>query len=1182
MNIISRLIDKMRIGVRLGGGFGLLLVFIAILGAVTTLDMTSLAGLTEKLYNHPFTTRSTALNITVSVKEIEEARDDLTTAETPEARNAAIAKLNHLFQSVYMDINTLFTSFLGDKKELEILKTEFQEWYELINQESVILQDETRKKTLEELEQQATKNNLKMREEIDYIVNFANNSADGLFAKVQTLAQRDKNEIVDGSATDNSVKQLIEEKSTSGDDVEKIAKLFEVLYRHPFTVSKAALKISVDLNRLRTEMKNIAQATDLETIDNSVKLIEGYREEITKNFAIVLQLFLGGKEKLKEFEDALQAWQITVDKRVALYKDFSRKQNLIILNSKSKEKYAALKQLLNETNKFALEKAISFMENAQLVKYNTLTFSYWFIGIAILIGIVLAYLTSRSVIHPLAQAVDLSDKLASGKLSSRANVPQNAKDEISQLLSAMNQMADRQQSIIKDIRTVMSDLSIGNLKVRITSDFPNDFADIKHSTNDMAEKLQAVINTTSKAVGQFAGGDMSARIEPDFPGDFIEIKRSANSMAERFQMVVIETRQTLGQLAEGNLKARITKDFTGDLLEIKRSTNDMAAKLQDIIETTSKAVGKFAGGDMSTRIEPNFPGDFIEIKRSANDMAEKLQTVVIETRQTLGQLAEGNLKARITKDFSGDLLEIKRSTNEMAEKLQSIINTTSKAVGKFAGGDMSTRIEPNFPGDFIEIKRSANEMAEKIQIVVIETRQTLGQLAEGNLKARITKEFSGDLLEIKRSTNEMAEKLQAIINTTSKALGKFAGGDMNARIEPDFPGDFIEIKRSANDMAEGFQSVVVETRETLGQLTEGNMQARITKDFSGDLLEIKRSTNKTAEKLQAMIEEISHTLGEFADGDLRVRIKGDFVGDFAEIKRAVNESAEKLQQVMRRVQSATGQITEASEQLSMTAQNISQSSSEQAASVEETSASVEEMSASVAQNAQHAASTNEIAGQTSQMSEEGGKAVKDTVEAMRQIAEKVKVIEDIAYQTNLLALNAAIEAAHAGDQGRGFAVVAIEVRKLAEHSEKAAKEIGSMALGSLNVSEHAGVLLNQIVPNIRKTSMLVQEIAAASAEQNNGINQVNQAIIQLDTVTQQNASSAEELASASEEIAGQAAMLQQMINYFKVTDNVIIEDNEFAKQNPLFITNKPKVMTSTKSPKTRLLPPHEKKDFEKF
>jgi methyl-accepting chemotaxis protein len=1075
MKLINKLMDKMRIGVRLGGGFGILLVFLAIEGAITTHDMGTLAGLTEKLYHHPFTVRTTGLSVSARINDInQKIISGLNMENSLETNNDTAIKLNELFKISYSEIDILHERYLGDKKEVEMLRAGFQEWFDIANQQVVILQDESRKKAIEELEQQATRNYLWMREVVQYLVTFSGNKADELFNKAQEVSQQKASEGVNKS--------------------QEIIKLFETLYNHPFVMRSTVWRVDSNLVLARLEMQKMANAKTIEEIESSAKTIMEYREKITEDFATITRVFLGSKEKLKEFEDALQAWQVTVDKRIALYKDFSKKQSLINLDNKSREQHAKLTHLINGINTFAAERAKTFMENAQAVKYYTLTFSYWFIGIAILIGIGLAYFTSRSVISPLSKAVDLSGKLADGKLTTRADVPHNAKDEISKLLSAMNDMADKQQTIVKDIRTIMGELSTGNLKVRITSDFPNDFAEIKHSTNEMAEKLQAVISTTSKAVGKFANGDMSARIEP------------------------------------------------------------------------------------------NFPGDFIEIKRAANDMAEKFQTVVIETRQTLGQLAEGNLKARITKDFTGDLLEIKRSTNEMAEKLQIIINTTSKAVGKFANGDMSTRIEPNFPGDFIEIKRAANDMAEKIQTVVIETRQTLGQLSEGNLKARITKDFTGDLLEIKRSTNEMAEKLQIIINTTSKAVGKFAGGDMSARIEPDFPGDFIEIKRSANDMAEKFQNVVLETRETLGQLAQGNMQARISKDFSGDLLEIKRSTNKMAEKLQAMIEEISHTLGEFADGDLRVRILGDFVGDFAEIKRAVNESAEKLQQVMRRVQSATGQITEASEQLSMTAQNISQSSSEQAASVEETSASVEEMSASVAQNAQHAASTNEIAGQTAQMSEEGGKAVKDTVNAMRQIAEKVKVIEDIAYQTNLLALNAAIEAAHAGDQGRGFAVVAIEVRKLAEHSEKAAKEIGAMALGSLNVSEHAGVLLNQIVPNIRKTSMLVQEIAAASAEQNNGINQVNQAIIQLDTVTQQNASSAEELASASEEIAAQASLLQQMINYFKVTDNVIIEDNEFAKQNPQF-SNKTKVIGSAKASKAHLLPSHdkhEKKDFEKF
>ncbi|MEY3219439.1 MAG: hypothetical protein RIT27_796 [Pseudomonadota bacterium] len=992
MKMLDKLVDKMRIGARLGGGFGIILLLLAILGAMTAYDMDKLSELTQKLYDHPFTVKTTALSLSSHIDEIhQKVINELSDSNSLKVINESAVELNNHFKIVYTEFDVLFDRYLGDKQDIENMRVGFQEWYEIINREVLMLQDETREKTLAELDQQAIQINAQMKEIAQYLINFASNKADELYNKSQEILNAHSKEMSENS------------KAT------EIAKLLETLYNHPFIMRSTVWRVDGNLSRIRVEMQKIAKAQNTEAVEEGLKAILAYREQITEDFATISKVFLGSKDKLKEFEEILKAWQTTVDKRVVLFKDFSRKQNLIDLDNQSREKYFALKQLINKINSFASNKAISFMDNAKLVKNNTLHFTYWFIGTVILIGIALAYFTSRSVIRPLAKAVALSSQLADGKLASRADISRHAKDEITQLLFAMNTMAEKQQNVIKDIRAIMGELSVGNLKVRITSDFPNDFAEIKHSTNEMAEKLQSIIQITSSAVGQFAGGDMSARIEPNFPGDFIEIKRAANEMAEKFQTVVFETRQTLGQLADGNLKARISKDFSGDLAEIKKSTNEMAEKLQSIIQTTSKAVGKFADGDMNTRIEPDFPGDFIEIKRAANDMAEKLQTVVVETRQALGKLADGNMETRISKDFYGDLSEIKRSTNRMAEKLQ------------------------------------------------------------------------------------------------------------------------------------------------------------------------------------IMIKEISHVLGDFANGDLRVRISGDFVGDFAEIKKAINDSAEKLQQVMRRVQSATGQITDASEQLSMTAQNISQSSSEQAASVEETSASIEEMSASVAQNAQHAANTNEIAGQTAQMSEEGGQAVKDTVNAMRQIAEKVKVIEDIAYQTNLLALNAAIEAAHAGDQGRGFAVVAIEVRKLAEHSELAAKEIGTMALGSLGVSEHAGALLNQIVPNIRKTSMLVQEITAASAEQNNGINQVNQAIAQLDTVTQQNASSAEELASASEEIASQAAMLQQMINYFKVTDTVIIEENEFSKQNPQFSKHKAKekttagvVVSSRSSPKTHLLSSHDKKDFEKF
>ena len=249
---------------------------------------------------------------------------------------------------------------------------------------------------------------------------------------------------------------------------------------------------------------------------------------------------------------------------------------------------------------------------------------------------------------------------------------------------------------------------------------------------------------------------------------------------------------------------------------------------------------------------------------------------------------------------------------------------------------------------------------------------------------------------------------------------------------------------------------------------------------------------------------------------------------------SLNDMVVKLSAVVGEVGISSENVASGSEELSATAESLSQASTEQAASVEEVSASMEEMTANIRQNAENAHETEQIALQSSQQAEEGGEAVTKAVDAMKNIAEKISIIEEIARQTNLLALNAAIEAARAGEHGKGFAVVAAEVRKLAERSGAAAGEIGELSSSTVSVAEKAGEMLTQLVPDIKKTAELVQEIAAGSSEQLSGAEQINKAVQQLDQVTQQNASASEEMASTSEELSSQAEQLQQVMSFFRV------------------------------------------------
>ena len=387
----------------------------------------------------------------------------------------------------------------------------------------------------------------------------------------------------------------------------------------------------------------------------------------------------------------------------------------------------------------------------------------------------------------------------------------------------------------------------------------------------------------------------------------------------------------------------------------------------------------------------------------------------------------------------------------------------------------------------------------------------------------------GSVAEWKDRTDEVMVEGEISVIVQAAVNGDFEHRiDMNGKT-----GFFKTLGEGINRLLDTSTAGIQQVGLIVNAAAQGDFTRRVDQQGrAGFFKTMGEDINTLLETSETGLNDIARVLAGIADGDLTQTIEREYRGTFAQLKADCNDTVTRLSATITEVRDASESLASAAQQLNATSQALSQAASEQAAGVEETSASMEEMTASITETSSNATLTDGIAAGAAREAVEGGEAVKATAVAMKQIAQKIGIIDDIAYQTNLLALNAAIEAARAGEHGKGFAVVASEVRKLAERSQLAAQDIGNVAASSVELADKTGRLLDSIVPNINKTSQLVQEITAASAEQTSGVRQINVAITQMNEITQQNAASSEELAATAQELSSRAEQLQLLMSHF--------------------------------------------------
>ena len=752
------------------------------------------------------------------------------------------------------------------------------------------------------------------------------------------------------------------------------------------------------------------------------------------------------------------------------------------------------------------------------------------------------------------------------------NDTKEARKTFDMIAEAVNTCGSVINALVADANMLATAAVAGKLATRAdAAKHQGDYRKIVEGVNDTLDAVIGPFNVAAEYIDRIGKGDVPPKITDSYNGDFNEIKVNLNNCIDNVKSLVDDTGMLVMAAVEGKLAVRAdATKHQGDFRKIVDGVNATIGRLVGLLDSMPapamvidndftvqymNEMGARAGSRTQAQVigmkcydhfrTSDCKTDRCACNRAIRDGRESTSEtdahpaagVDLDISYTGVPLRDGSGRIIGAFEVVTDLTAVKKAARvakKISDYQETETNRLVEGLLKLAKGDTDFVIATNqadadtaeSKSTFDLIANAVNTCGSVINVLVADANMLAEAAVAGKLATRadVTK-HQGDFRKIVEGVNDTLNAVIGPLSVAAECVDRISKGDIPPKITDNYNGDFNAIKNNINVLIDANNDLVRVAKE----ISAGNLKVEIRSRSDRDEL---------MQAFAAMLEGLVVVSGyaqEIARGNLTIDIRERSAAD--EMMKALAAMVKNLSDVVGEVKAAAGNVAAASEALSSSADQISQGATEQAAAAEQTSSSMEEMTSNIRQNTDNSRQTEKIATKSAGDAEEGGKMVTETVRAMRDIAGKISIIQEIARQTNLLALNAAIEAARAGEHGKGFAVVASEIRKLAERSQHAAGEISKLSGSSVEIAERTGETLAAIIPNIRRTADLVMEITAASGEQDKGATQISRAILQLDQVIQQNASGAEELASTAEQLSAQSALLQTRIGFFRTSDD---------------------------------------------